>query len=535
MPRPREAFTEAEAALLRRHATSLVRDVYCVRDLPPEVTAVLFAYVSRSPKSFRRNLLELLQSGELDMRGVGDAPAPLEDEDADAMAAAGQRAKAFHEKWVVGYGHSSVAEHADLKYAIEACSIHAAKFLEDNRLGSYTEKSTRYQIIDADDFDVPEELNDRPELRGIFVDSCRALFEAYGAFQQPLRDFVAKEHPRRDGTSERAYESSLKAKVCDIARHLLPAATRTALGVSFNARTAERAIAKCLSHPLAEIRALGQAMLDEGRKICPALLKRAASDPYLVETREKLAALVAELLPTWDGFDPQANYVSLERDEPDAEQRVLAAILYEHSASPWSVAMEKAKSLGEADRDRLLDAFFGGMGKFDWPTRACEHAVFQMDMLVDYGAFRDIQRHRMATLTEQPTTCRHCFVVPAEIAAAGLEAPYRAAMDKSADAWDALRKELPHVAPLVVAQGFRKRVVFSWNLRELEHFIRLRSAKQGHIAYRKVAQECHRLMTERHPRLAKYLRCDHDNHILGRLEAEERDEQKRQALAAKSA
>ena len=69
---------------------------------------------------------------------------------------ANESAKAFHEKWVVGYGHSSIAEHAVASIAFEDVSIIASKVIEDNRLASYTEKSTRYQVFDKNRYYKPK-------------------------------------------------------------------------------------------------------------------------------------------------------------------------------------------------------------------------------------------------------------------------------------------------------------------------------------------------------------------------------------------
>ena len=112
------------------------RQIYLLspKELSPETIAVAFAKTSRSPESFR------------------EIAAELSDE----------KSARFHEKWVVGYGHASVAEHAVLHIAIENVSRLAVECLESNRLASYTEKSTRYQKWDAQAFFVPSELDGHP-------------------------------------------------------------------------------------------------------------------------------------------------------------------------------------------------------------------------------------------------------------------------------------------------------------------------------------------------------------------------------------
>lgn len=532
----RENLTEADRLLLARHVTDTVGHIYCIRDLPPEVTAVLFAYVSRNPLSFRENLAQLLRSGELEgLRAAGTEPVAAPDD--EALQQASERARQFHEKWVVGYGHASVAEHADLKFALDDISIHAAKFLENNRLGAYTEKSSRYQIFERDTFHVPSELDEpgHEALRGEYLGVCRGLFDAYMNSIGPLTELMAQRYPRGEGRSERAWQASLKAKVCDVARYLLPASALTSVGISWNARAAEHAICKCLSSPVAEFRAIGEAMLREGRRICPALLKHARPKPYFADTpaalqRAVAAALSATGTPRSIIADFPPRVVTTLHDS-EAETRLVAAILFEYGESNHAACMEAARRMSPAEQDALLDEVFSRREKFDWPLRPLEHVNFQMEIELDYGAFRDVQRHRMATLTEQATTTVHGYDLPAEFAEANCEESARQAMDAADRLHRRLFDVLPAIAPYVVAQGFRKRVLFSWNLRELEHFIRLRSGRQGHTSYRRVAQLAHRELQRLHPRLARHLACDHDDYGLGRLDAEERTEARRAAAA----
>src|SRR5690606_3190904 len=116
--------------------------------LPEEVVAVLFAYYSRSRESLRRNLLKLIQEQDIDLETRLKASSLDEEELADAK----KKARQFHEKWVVGYGHASVAEHAVVHLAVEDVSIIATKIIEDTRLAAYTEKSTRHVLFDREKF-----------------------------------------------------------------------------------------------------------------------------------------------------------------------------------------------------------------------------------------------------------------------------------------------------------------------------------------------------------------------------------------------
>src|SRR3954471_4031011 len=158
---------DAERARVAPYVSSLTDDVFALSGLPEEVIAVLFAYYSRSRDDLRTNLARLLADQEL---GVGgDAARP-------ALALATEKARAFHEKWVVGYGHASVAEHAVIHLAIENVSIVASKVIEDLRLGSYTEKSTRYVVFDKKSFVEPPELSGAARTRTAYRAIGEQLF-----------------------------------------------------------------------------------------------------------------------------------------------------------------------------------------------------------------------------------------------------------------------------------------------------------------------------------------------------------------------
>jgi len=233
------------------------------KHLSPETIAVAFAKTSRAPESFR----EIAES--------------LSDESS---------AK-FHEKWVVGYGHASVAEHAILHVAIENVSRMAMEAIESNRLASYTEKSTRYQKWGPDDFTIPPELDGHP-LRDEFVSTVRLLFSTYSGSLDPARNLIVQRTPHRDGESDEAWDRRVRSQYVDSCRFLLPAAALANVGVTANARVLENAIRKFLSHPLAEIRAIGEKVKEVAKGEVPTLVKYAETVPYLVETAKEFEKLV---------------------------------------------------------------------------------------------------------------------------------------------------------------------------------------------------------------------------------------------------
>jgi thymidylate synthase ThyX len=504
-----ERFTPDEAATLAPYVTNTDRPIFALRNLPEEVVAVLFAYYSRSRDSLRRNLLKLLQEQDLDL----DRRVRWADLAQDDLATARQKAKEFHEKWVVGYGHASVAEHAVAHLAIEDASIVASKLIEDARLASFTEKSTRYVLFDRNKFyREPRLMASRHAT--LYADTCAGLLATYVGLTEPVLAVVMQETPRGPKQSERAHEAACRAKVCDILRYLLPAATLTNLGMTINGRALEALISKLLSQPLAEARAVGAALKAEAQEIIPTLIKYADANPYQMETRGGMEACAEALVgaaPLADG-----SLVALVRWPADAEDQLVASILYGYTAHPWTRVAARVQGMSAAEKARTLDEYLARRGPHDQPLRALEHLSYTFDILVDFGAYRDIQRHRMVTQTPQESTALHGYSTPPEIDRCGLGPIYREWMDRAAEAHRTIAAEFPREAQYLLPLAFRKRVLFTWNLREIYHFVELRSGRQGHVSYRQVAQQVFRELERVHPLLAKYIRVDLEDYATAR-------------------
>src|SRR5512134_3562940 len=233
------------------------REIYLLspRSLSPETIAVAFAKTSRSPESFRAIAAELSD----------------------------EKSAQFHEKWVVGYGHASVAEHAVLHIAFENVSRLAIESIEGNRLASYTEKSTRYQKWGPDDFFIPSELDGHP-LRDAYIYTIRLLFKAYADSLDPVRSLVLERFSRRENESDEAWDRRIRSKYVDVCRFLLPAASLANVGMTANARVLENMIRKMLSHELMEVRAIGEKVKEVAKSETPTLVKYADAVPYLIET-----------------------------------------------------------------------------------------------------------------------------------------------------------------------------------------------------------------------------------------------------------
>jgi thymidylate synthase ThyX len=504
------AFNREERALLAPYVTSVETPIYGLKNLPEEVVAVLFAYYSRSRDTLRRNLLKLMQDQDIALEARRGAGAGQESD----LSEAREKAKQFHEKWVVGYGHASVAEHAVVHLAVEDVSIVATKIIEDNRLASYTEKSTRYVLFDDDKFYRVPRLMHSP-YASLYEDAVRFLLKTYVTLVPQLVEHIKGAVPRRAAQSERAHDTACRAKAYDILRYLIPASTLTNLGMTINARALEHLLTKLLSHPLEEARHMGVLMKQEATKIVPTLLKYANQNAYMAETDQALRQLSREILTSDTLADTPA--VTLVQYPDDAEEQLTAALLYSYSHLAWRQVLEQVSKLSASRRQDIIDEYLKRRGPHDQPLRALEHLSYTFDIVLDFGAYRDIQRHRMATQTRQDLSIDYGYSLPEEIITYGLQQPFVDCMNRAAEAYTRIAEEFPLEAQYVLPLAYRVRVLFTWNLRELFHFIQLRSAKQGHPSYRSIAQQVYRELERVHPALAQYIRVDLADYPLSRL------------------
>ena len=467
------------------------RQIYLLspRELSPETIAVAFAKTSRSPESFREIAAGLTE----------------------------EKSAQFHEKWVVGYGHASVAEHAVLHIAFENVSRLAIECIESSRLASYTEKSTRYQKWVPDNFFIPTEL-DGHTLRSEYLAACGLLFKTYDESLAPVRSLVMDRTPRRENESDDALDRRVRSQYVDVCRFLLPAASLANVGVTANARTLENMIRKMLSHPLEEVRQIGAQVKLTAQGEVPTLVKYADVVPYLVETGTELSSLAAA---AWDSGtrgqesavedDHPRDFCTLAAYDPDGEEKVLAAALYRFGGMPLDEAQRHVSGLSDQDCSSLAAALLKRLDSHDIPLRELEYSSYTFDLIMDQGAYAEFKRHRMMTQTPQKLTTRLGYAVPRLIVEAGLDSAYRAAMDAVAATYEKLCAFNPEVAQYVVPNAYHRRVLAQFNLREAYAFCQLRSAPNAHFSMRRIAGRIYEAIQAAHPRLAGFMRLPEES------------------------
>jgi thymidylate synthase ThyX len=531
MPYVAERFTDDEAAILRPYFTNLDGPVFALVNLPEVVKGALFARYSRSPKSLRRLFLDEFV-GDLDLTG---------DLGVDATIGL-RRAEELYDRVFLEYGDDSVAQLGGVHLACEQASNVLTKILEWGRLMAYLEQSTRYIPYDNRLGGKYRYYRDaeilRSRLGARYVADLDACFDTYTGILPALLDWARARYPKEPGDSDFVYKQTIKAKACDAARGILPAATLSNVGISGTGQAFEALLLRMRAHPLPEARRYAALMLEELRKVIPSFLSRVdrpdrggAWSAYLAATRTQTAAEVRRIFGEEEP-EPRPAVILTDFD-PEAEDKVLAAICYPHTSLPEDQILARVRRLPETERVGLLRAYVGEReNRRHKPGRAFERVGYRFDVLADYGAFRDLQRHRMLTIEWQPLSPRHGYEVPEAVEEAGLVDRFEEAMARSAALYDALRGPFPEHASYAVALAYRVRFVMQMNAREAMHLLELRTSPQGHPVYRRVCQEMHRLIAEEagHRALAAAMsHVDHTTYELERLASERAAEARRTA------
>lgn len=420
----------------------------------PETIAVAFAKTSRSPESFDQIAAELTD----------------------------QKSAEFNEKWVVGYGHSSVAEHAVLHIAVENVSRQAVENLESNRLASYTEKSTRYQTWEKDAYHLPSELQGHP-LEVEYQTLCGDLFEFYTRIIPLVVDVVAKNTPRKEGESDASWHRRVRSNAVDACRFILPAASLANVGMTINSRALEHGIGKMLSSDLAEVRTMGENIKACAIQVVPTLLKYADKITYLDIVTEKINTTPCSATST------SSDWCRLVDFDANAENKILAAALFRYKDIDYAQALCTIEEFTAFQKSDLVRAILGERNRFTAPLREVEHSSFTFEVTLDQGAYYEVKRHRMMTLTTQPFTPYLGFALPKVVQQAGCAQQFNQLMQRCHLLYPQLESVSLGIGSYILPNAFNRRFLITTNLRSAIHFINLRAAPNAHFSVRRLADK----------------------------------------------
>jgi thymidylate synthase ThyX len=499
-------------------------DVYAIHGADPEVLAYAMAKYSRSSLTMKESLAEI----------------------------SAQRAEQFLNTFYFQYGHRSIADLAHIPFAIERLSLLAAIELVDEQRWDGQERSTRYQNFRRSGWYTPDLGPETPT----FTAAVETLFTAYDQIGAGMLDALKAAIPRPESLKPEAYERTLKARAFDVARYLLPLATNTSLGQIVNARTLETQVSRLLTSPFAEVRLLGEKLriaatepawnvqysaaqvlcdeigsVDQGCgeraievllrpvKTAPTLVKYAAPNDYLRQTRDELTVAAAELMKG-QPIEPSPT-VDLLDDVESLEVELATSLLYPHCHYSYRQLSHHVAALSAPQREELIGLGTKHRGRHDELLRAFSagHSL-RFDILMDIGGFRDMHRHRRCVQLRQPYTDVHGYEEPIcpgqpTLAEANLDGAYAGALSAAYTTYRQLRDsgvpEAAESAQYCLPLATRCRAMFKMDFAEALYIAELRSGVAGHFSYRRVAWKMYQAVARKHPSLAQYFRIEDVN------------------------
>ena len=494
-----ESFTDQELEILNKYFTNTDKPVFGLINLPDVVKGALFARYSRSNKSLRRLFLDEFYTHSTKLT-------------TDSMPVAGmERASSLYDKMILDFGDDSVAQLGGAHIACEQVSNILTKIIEKGRIASYLEQSTRYvyynkKINGQYHYVIPPEIAGSP-LESLYKEYMDFLFDTYTEILEELTPILKKKYPQGEKQTDRAWEAIIRAKACDIVRGLLPASTRSNLGVYANGQAFEYMLVKMYASDNAEVIQYADMILHELRKIIPAFLTRVDLEnrgklwsQYIKDIHSDMNGVTKSLLKKETVALPirhTQNEVNLIAWDKDGLDKIIQSILFEYTFESEKDIQKRIETFTEEEKRDILKKYCGNrQNRRHKPGRALETISYKFEVLSDYGAFRDLQRHRMLTLEWQKLSPRNGYIIPIELEdLPRLKKLYENALIKSEGIYEKINDAFgEEVAQYVIPFAYRVRYEICMNLREATHFIELRSQKQGLYSYRKVCIDMHDLI-----------------------------------------
>ena len=534
-------FSIKEKKILSEHFSNTDGDVFAIITPKQVDRGALMSRYSRTNKSMRRIFLDEFLKNKT-------------------------RGEEFYNRVLLEYGDDSVAELGEAQIAIEGLSNIAVKKIEDRRIGlSYLEKSSRYVAWNKKEKGKYRFYRDSEIMKSRFADmyeeTCNFSFDVYSKNIEPMVNYVREKYPiekysfkdstdgkeklfsklKNDGDIKSAnmiYKGSTKAKALDILRGLLPASTLTNVGITGNGRAFEYLLTVLGSSELKEERDLASKIKKELDTTIKSFVRRAddkygkAFQNYLKDIKNKSKSLTLKEIKSKPTTGVITNLVDYEL-EKIAMDKIITSIFYEQSPSTsYQNILQQVKRISKEKKIKIINEFVKiRTNRRHRPSRAFENIYYTFDLCNNFGMFRDFHRHRALTLERQLLTTDHGYNMPNEIKILGIEKDFKDSMNKTKETFDKIRKKHPEQGQYVVNFAYNYPYFMKFNLREACHLIELRTVPQGHVDYRKVAQEMFKQINKVHPNLSKIMKfVDLKEYDLERFESEKRIEAKRKKL-----
>ncbi len=446
-----------------------------------------------------------------------------------------EKAGSFLRTYAIDHGHNSLREGAVVQLAVEQVSQRVTRFIQQERRASFEESSTRYiPFTNEGHWRSPKVFDAGEKWRKLWDEAISLSFSFYQESIEALQAHIGKARPLRSGEDPKAYKRAVRAEAFDSARYLLTPALFTKWGIVADARTISDICTRLLSHPLAEFQIVGTRIREEAQKQLPTLLSHAGENQYLQETRKQLSTLAKEFgIANHPAPLPQAKEASPSvrlLDSPaNPDDRILASLLFTESSSNFDELLQWSRSLETSEKSRILESLLAARGQRDAMPEGVEGGgILDFEILLDFGAFRDIARHRKGFIQQEELTTAHGYCIPPLFKEAGLSKRYQDVISGVTRRIHDLAERFPEESRYLIPFAFLQKVRVQFDLRQMAYFCELRSAPEGHFSYRDIAIRMGKALQKVAPLLGQYLRLTEDTVFLGRVEAEGHRDKRRE-------
>lgn len=550
-------YSQNEKIVLEYFFTNTDKNIYCAKNaLSNQLWAFLVWQYSRSQLSMRDRFLQLFEDSksalekwiisEEEYFSLDDLAEKITNSQSLNLDFFENKASEFLKKWWVDYGHNSLKDADRIRFALEWVSQVFTKVIESPfpALWDFQEKSTRYLHFWNDSLIFPEDLKNSKYSWEI-ISQSKELMETYLEFMPKVKETLTKNWvvKREEFSSDRAFENTLNAKTFDILRYLLPSNVSTSLWASFSTRTLESHLSFMLSHPLEEIRIIAKWMHEEALKLSPGLLKHVAVSEFDIKRREKIENYISDLLWEDDENEEIWLYQGIEDEdrvniifEWDLDNHICASIIFENGRMQgisYDEALELVEEMDNSDKEVLMKLYLEDRWNHDRMPRALQHSSIMFEYLVDFWAYRDIQRHRASAQLWQWATAIHWYDYPEFIELDWMEEfkeKYDEVMTKSTILAKKVVKENSYLSEYVCALGHLIRTTFEMNPGQVAYVFEMRTTLQGHQSYRKLFIESYKQFKKMAPIFSRFIRVWSDLENASRKVQEEKAEEKRRKL-----
>ena len=534
-------FSSKEKKILSEHFSNTDSGVFAIITPRQVDRGALMSRYSRTDKSMRRIFLDEFLKNK-------------------------NRGEEFYDRVLLEYGDDSVAELGEAQIAIEGLSNIAVKKIEDRRIGlSYLEKSSRYVAWNKKEKGKYRFYRDskitKSKFGDLYEETCNFSFDVYSRNIEPMIKYIREKYPiekysfkdSKDNkeklfpklkiesdikSANMIYRGSTKAKALDILRGLLPASTLTNVGITGNGRAFEYLLTVLGSSELKEEQDLASKIKKELETTIKSFVKRAddkygkAYQKYLKDVKNKTRSITTKQIESKPTKGVFTKIVDFE-PEKNAIDKIITSIMYEQSPSTsYQNIFQQVKKIPKNEKIKIIQEFTKlRTNRRHRPSRAFENVYYTFDLCNNFGMFRDLHRHRALTLERQLLTTNHGYSIPNEVKILGIDKDFKDVMNKTKDTFEKMSKKYPEQGQYVVNFGYNYPYFMKFNLREACHLIELRTIPQGHIDYRRVAQQMYNQINKVHPILSQIMKfVDMKEYDLERFESEKRTEAKRKRL-----